>query len=160
MNPELVFFLCPVSAILWMAGGTWNKTIRRLGIPLLTMGVVTLFLGWSWWWLLLALFQHIAFRLPFTLVGNGVWDDPWANFSWIWASGYLQGLPCLVIASQTGLWGIAFTACLIPCVTLGAWGTVSNFDPISGAAPWKWVEGVVGMAVSYPPAMLISSYLS
>ena len=43
--------LSAVCGVLYMAGGTFNKSIRRFGIPLLILAVCSLKLGFHWYYL-------------------------------------------------------------------------------------------------------------
>lgn len=44
-----IFLVAPLSGLLWMAGGTYNKLIRRLGVPLLIYLSVSLHIPYQWW---------------------------------------------------------------------------------------------------------------
>jgi hypothetical protein len=155
LQSEWVWFSAPIYGLLWQLGGTFNKLYRRIGIPALSILIAWVFLGWSYWWIALAITQFITLILPFTLRGDSVLGAK-INWAWIWILGYLCGLPSLVIGVLHGLYWQPFVASLIPCLTLGIWGTLSNINATREFSLWKWVEFVVGGAVAYPICLLIN----
>jgi hypothetical protein len=145
MNFELVWFLSPICAILYQLGGTYNKLIRRVGIPSVITLASIFVKGWAWSDLLLwpAIFGVLS--LPFTIGKGDV--RKWYQFAWIWVLGYLLGAPCFLISFSPS----SFYFALFPCVMLGITGTLSNIPKTASLFPWKFVEGITGffMATSY-----------
>ena len=151
MDRELVWLILPVVGLLSQLGGTFNKIIRRLGVPtIITLAYLT-FLGWSWWLPVLFIAVYGVATMPFTLVGEGL-GASWINYLWIWVSGYLLGLPCVLIAptaSQGLLWAI------VPCLVQGIFGTLSNVKATAKYFPWKCVEFSVWASMAYCYALAI-----
>lgn len=155
INRELIWFLFPVIAILWQAGGTWNKDLRRLIIPhVLTLATI-LFCGFS----MLTIVQFVAIltilRLPFTLFGNSI-HSHWFNWVWIWISGALLGLTALPLGIQLNSVVYTLVLAMIPCFVQGICGTLSNIKCTARFFKWKFVEGMIGMAFALPYCFLIN----
>ena len=149
MNPELCWLAAPISALLWQIGGTWNKSIRRFGVPLLLSATYLVFKGFSWWLLAYLPLMLIVIRIPFTLIGDSV-DENWINWPWIWVAGFLLGAPAAVF----GLEGLLYA--LVPMLVQGSLGTLSNLAFGREAVQWKMVEAMVGLTAAYPICMMIT----
>lgn len=76
LAPETAWvFLPPLGAMLWSAGGTWWKPLRRWGYPLLLVGVLAA-LGTIWWrWLLTAISTSAAAHLGYGEASS--WRKRW-----------------------------------------------------------------------------------
>lgn len=151
MNKELVFFLLPIVAFLWQAGGTWKKQYRRIGFPVAATLAVLLFIGFEWW---LPLFAGACFAvttLPFTFIGDGL-PEHWFNWVWVWITGYILGLPAFLIGFDAEVFLMATGSMLAH----GIFGTLSNIPATAKYFPWKFCEGAFGFFVAFPVALTIS----
>ena len=149
MNREVVWLLCPLVGLLSQLGGTYNKSFRRIGVPLIITVANLLFLGFSWWLPLLLISIFAVATLPFTLIGDAL-DKSWVNYIWIWLAGYLLGLPSLLISRHGWIYA------LVPCITQGIIGTLSNVKVTAKYFPWKFCEFIIWASMAYCYALSIS----
>jgi hypothetical protein len=142
---ELSWFLLPVSGFLWMAGGTWKKQFRRIGIPLCIFSFVFLFSTPWFSWLLSSILFFIATTLPITLKGDSI---PAHAINWVWI--FVLGLI---------FWVISFPCGFSPAVPLlfGFIVTFSNLPQTRKFFPWKLCEFLFGAITAYPYAYLVGS---
>lgn|SRR3990167_1951348 len=131
-----------------MAGGTWNKGMRRFGFPLLVACTSLVYYGVSLSWLFASILWGLLLRLPFTLKGDSVQGST-LNFVWIWISGLLLGAPIILI--DFSKWYLA----LIPMFVQGIFGTLSQTKEFQNILPWKFVECMIGTAVAIPICYLV-----
>lgn len=149
INKELAWFLAPIVALLSQIGGTWWKPARRLGIPIAL--VLTLI------WLKIMLWRAITCGfcvfigacLPITIGGDSI--KKWWQFAWLFVLGYILGLSSIFLSYQS--WLLA----LVPCLTFGILGTLSNHDKTAKFVPWKLFEAVSWIAVIYPYILLATT---
>ena len=154
MSGELIWFVLPVSGIIYMAGGTWKKQFKRIGVPLSALVVTCLFAGIHWAWIVMALWYFGKMTIPLTLIGDGI-PDHWFNWIWVWVHGYLMGLPCLIFGVFTEQVLAAFLLSFVPCVLHGLFTTFSNLRFSRAWFPHKLCEFVTGASVLYPLARLV-----
>lgn len=156
MSKELIWFLAPISSILWMAGGTWKKAIRRIGVPAAIVFSTVLYFGLSWWQLPLALSLFGVTTLPFTLKGDSI-HDYWFNWVWIWIAGFIFGLPVVFTSLICSAFSLqVLLLCLIPMFVQGIFGTLSNIKETSKWFPWKLCECMIGLSVAIPHCFIMN----
>lgn len=137
MNPELIWMLVPLAALLSQIGGTWFKWARRILIPLLFLAAAWIFKGFSWLLIPLALAQFGAFTLPFTLKGNGI-PEYWFNWLWVPLWAILICTPPLILN-----WHV-WPATVICGLFLGLICTLSNIAIMAKWFQWKLCELFIG----------------
>jgi len=153
-DKELVWLSIPVSGLLWAIGGTWEKLFRRLGVPILITGCVLGFHGWTWWLPAIFGFAFLGPLLPFTLIGDGIKDNPF-NWAWIWIWGAVLGQYSVFIGLATHQVVFSVFLPLIPCVVAGVAGTLSNVKATARYFPWKLCEVLIGSSAALPAAFLL-----
>jgi len=136
---ELIWFLAPVSAILWAAGGTWNKLFRRIGCPAIITVLAFFHYGFAWQPFALAAATFAVTTLPVTLKGDSVVSS-WVNRIWVFVWGVLLLAPALIVK---------FDFLPLAGLMLGLLVTFSNSD-LRDFFPWKWCEVITGAMFLYP----------
>lgn len=154
VNKEIIWFHVLLLAFLWMAGGTWNKNIRRIGVPIFLCSMYWAFFPFHWWFFIFGILQYIVLTLPFT-VGDGDVRS-WWQFAWIWIAGYLIGLPVLIPAVFFGKYQYGFILPLISFFVQGIFGTFSNLPTTRRWFPWKLVEFLIGSSIGTIHALFIT----
>lgn len=145
LNPFLNFFLSVAimisSAGLWRLGGMENKSIRRIGVPLLLTAVCLFYGAWKESILTLVLL-FLTLRLPFTLKGDDLSDYALLNWLYIplWAT--LLNVQSLVFAP--------WWACLLSIATMAMVAALSNLEKTREIFTWDRCEYVFGAAVAFP----------
>lgn len=151
---ELVWLLAPMLGLYRQLGGTLNKLIWRGGFPLSVILSTCLFLGWSWWWLVMGGLCLAVSTLPVTLFGDAIIGNIW-NLLWLPILGYLHGLPSLIIGIKYKKIIESLFLSLIPSLVFGLVITLSNYPLTADMFPWKLCEGILGFSVGIPYAFLI-----
>ena len=121
---ELAWFLVPICAALWMAGGTWWKPLRRYAYPLV--------LGGGLAWAGMRLEYALLLALGIGIVAHLGYGD---GSSWLkrWGVGLAYGL-CL---APLGILGVLFS-------TLAFVGSLWLSRKLDKAFPHKLVELIHG----------------
>jgi hypothetical protein len=150
MSEELCWLVLPLVGLLSQIGGTWWKAARRYFIPLVTVGLLQLFLGWDILYVPLALHMYGAFTLPITKFGNSIPGD-WRNWLWVpfWAC---------VLCSPV-LWLSMHTYIIVSLVCAGiltGMVILSNVRATAKWFQWKLVEMFEGMLPLIPICYLIT----
>ena len=151
---ELVWFLLPVTALLWQVGGTWKKQFRRLLIPCVFAFTLSYYLGITFWWVITAIAYFAIFALPITLIGKDV-HKHWFNWVWFWIYGFILGLPAVIPGIYTNHFAMSLWLTLIPTVLGGMSITASNINSMKDVVVWKLVEAFMGIVVAMPICYLI-----
>lgn len=141
MEREYCWFLLGICGLLSQLGGTFWKSYRREFIAL-AMGVAwCVFQGFTWNIFLFIIAQDIAFRLPFTLKGDGV---PGNALNWLWLPlwGILICSPVLILN-----WHV-WPATAILGLILALMGALSNIKATARYFQWKFVEFFIGSCPS------------
>lgn len=134
MNQELCWLIVPVCGLFSQIGGTWEKAFRRYGIPILMAITWSVFVGWSWWLLLMMVIQWASFFLPITFKGDSIPNNGWFNWVWLPILGVLQSSSPNVMNHD--IWGVSvFLGCL-----MGLFFALSNIPKTAKYFPWKFVE--------------------
>lgn len=141
MIPELAWMLMPVTMLLSQIGGFRWKWVRRIGIPVVVVAACYFWVGWSWWLIAAGVSIGLAARMPYTLIGDDIFDH-WFNWVWIPIAAFVVAFSPFPIVFAYGrvdlfLWGagLQFGTAFI-CFVL-------NTIPVSHRYfPWKLCEAV------------------
>lgn len=149
LNPEWIWVVAFVVAVLWAIGGTGFKWVRRYVVPVIFLITSWYWLGFSLGVILFPLSLALLARLPFTLIGDSI-HEHWLNWLWIPIVLYLIGVPAAWIDLA------AFKYALVTLFFSAPLAVLSNIKLTREIFPWKLVEGVIGIALTYPIARIIT----
>ena len=138
INKELAYIIIlPITAFLWMAGGTWHKSYRRFGIPLLFL-VMMLLYHITWWQACLTtLLTCGAYHL-----GYGV-NHPWRE----------KAFTALAYSVSTFPLGFTPWQIVVPLLFLLTF-ILSLNKHTKSMFPWKICEGLTGFTIGITVAHL------
>lgn len=157
-NVELVWYLLPIAGLFRMVGGTWSHDVGRYLFVAAFVMAYFFFIGWTWWLIAMAGAYFGVKTLPVTLIGDSI-PEHWLNWVWIWALGFITGLPVLIPGILTGQAGLALLSCLVPTAVFGLFITLSNVKATSKIFVWKLCEFAMGVSVAYPLCAVIQNYV-
>ena len=150
MNKELCWLILPLVGLLSQIGGTWWKAARRYFIPLVSVGMLWIWLG-DFWYAFIPLAFHMfgAFTFPITKFGDSIPGD-WRN--WCWVPFWACVLCSPVLWLSFHYWHLALNcAGLLTLLVM-----LSNFKPTAKYFQWKLVEMFEGILPLIPICYLIT----
>ena len=157
LTGEHIWFALPVVALLSQLGGTYKKQYRRIGIPAVMCLVAFLAHGWSWWLLLAFLSVFTVTTLPFTLIGDGIWEN-WLNVPWIIVWAFLLGFSGFPFVLMAGYgWSLFLFAQILSTLMIVTFCVLSNVRVVSKYFPWKLCEAIAWGMAMYPSLLLLQS---
>lgn len=110
-------------------------------------------MGVEWYFAILTVATSQIFRLPITLISNGI-PKHWFNWIWIFIVGFLFGLVPFPL-SLPGAWlnGVLFAG--VFGLFFGTIVALSNIKATANIFKWQYVEIVYGAAIGLIAWLLV-----